>query len=115
MDVEQIKELYDKMFRYMVAKDISALSELHADDFELVHMTGVRQNKQEYLNAIKDGTLNYYSYSDMEILPKTERTFIGRCKVLAAVYGGGKHTWRLQFDVELSEDNKFKKIVASIY
>ena len=115
MNVAEIKESYDRMFRYMVAKDISALSALHAEDFELVHMTGVRQNKQEYLKAIKDGTLNYYSYSDMEIIPQTDRTFIGRCKVLAAVYGGGKHTWRLQFDVEMSEDNKFKKIVASTY
>ncbi len=115
MNVTQIKELYDKMFGYMVAKNIPALSELHSDDFELVHMTGTHQNKQEYLRAIQDGTLNYYAYSDIEILPQTEYTFIGRCKVLAAVYGGGKHTWRLQFDVELSKDNKFKKIVASTY
>ncbi len=115
MNIAEIKELYDQMFRYMVAKDIPVLSALHAEDFELVHMTGIRQNKQEYLHAIQDGTLNYYSYSDIEIIPQTPSTFIGRCKVLAAVYGGGKHTWRLQFDVELSEDNKIRKIVASTY
>ena len=115
MNIEQIKELYNQMFTYMVEKNVSALSALHTDDFILIHMTGVKQNKQEYLHAIQDGTLNYYSYTDIEILPKTEHTFIGRCKVTAAVYGGDKHTWNLQFDVELSTDNKFKKIVASTY
>ncbi len=58
MNEAQLKELYDRMFCYMVAKDIPALSVLHAENFELVHMTGIRQNKQEYLHAIKDGTLN---------------------------------------------------------
>ena len=115
MREEELKNLYIKMYEYMVAKDIPALDEIHSDNFVLVHMTGVRQNKKEYLKAIQDGTLNYYSYNDIEIIPKTDKTFIGRCKVLAAVYGGGKHTWRLQFDIELSEDNKFKKIVASTY
>ena len=91
MTVNQLKALYDRMFRYMVAKDIAALSAMHAEDFELVHMTGVRQNKQEYLRAIKDGTLNYYTYQDIEIIPQTAHTFIGRCKVLATVYGGSKH------------------------
>ena len=99
----------------MVAKDISELDKMHSDDFVLVHMTGVRQNKKEYFKSIQDGTLNYYSYQDIEIIPKTDKTFIGRCKVLAAVYGGNKHTWRLQFDIELTDNNKFKKIVASTY
>ncbi len=115
MNVAQLKKLYDRMFRYMVDKNIPALSALHTEDFELVHITGIRQNKQAYLHAIQKGILNYYAYSDIEIIPQTPRTFIGRCKVLAAVYGGGKHTWRLQFDVEMSEDNKFKRIVASMY
>ena len=115
MNEAQLKELYNQMFGYMVDKNISALSALHTEDFELVHMTGIHQNKQEYLHAIQDGTLNYYSFSDIEIIPQTDRMFIGRCKVLAAVYGGGKHMWRLQFDVKMSEDNKFKRIVASMY
>lgn len=115
MNVSKIKELYAQMFEYMVAKDIAALGALHTDDFVLVHMTGVRQNKQEYLHAIQDGTLNYYSYQNIEILPKTEYTFVGRCLVSAAVYGGSKHTWRLQFEVELTPDYKFRQIVASTY
>ena len=115
MKEEELKILYTKMYEYMIAKDIKALDKMHSDDFVLVHMTGIRQNKKEYLQAIQDGILNYYSYSDIEIIPKTDKTFIGRCKVLAAVYGGRKHTWKLQFDIELSDDNKFKKIVASTY
>ena len=103
MKTEELKTLYIKMYEYMIAKDIKALDKMHSDDFVLIHMTGVHQNKKEYLQAIKDGTLNYYSYQDVEIIPKTDTTFIGRCKVLAAVYGGSKHTWKLQLKFQLAK------------
>ena len=37
------------------------LNKVHGDDFVLVHMTGMRESKAEYIRAIADGTLNYYS------------------------------------------------------
>ena len=57
----EIKNIYADMYKYMINKDISELNEILDDSFVLVHMTGIRQNKQEYLKAIADGTLNYYS------------------------------------------------------
>ena len=45
----------------MLHKDISGLRRLLDDSFVLVHMTGMRQSKSEYLNALQDGTLNYFS------------------------------------------------------
>lgn len=64
-------------------------------------MTGTRQPKREYLRAIKDGTLNYYSVEDDEIIidiNSDKATMTGRSRVNAAVYGGGRHTWRLQIN-----------------
>ena len=115
MNTEKFRKLYIKMYEAMLLKDIASLSDMHDDDFVLVHMTGVRQNKKEYLKAVQDGTLNYYSYDSVEVIPINDYSFIGRCRVLAAVYGGSKHTWNLQFDIELTKDYKFKKIVASTY
>ena len=115
MNVDNFKNLYIKMYEAMIKKDIKTLSDMHENDFVLVHMTGVRQNKKEYLKAVQDGTLNYYSFDSVEVIPINDYSFIGRCRVLAAVYGGSKHTWNLQFDIELSNDNKFKKITASTY
>lgn len=98
-DKQQIETLYKQMYHAMVEKDTVTLDEVHADEFVLIHMTGTRQPKRDYLRAIKDGTLNYYSVEDDEIIIEVngnKATMTGRSRVNAAVYGGGRHTWRLQ-------------------
>lgn len=98
-DKQQIEALYKQMYRAMIAKDIETIGSLLDESSVLIHMTGTRQPKQEYLRAIKDGTLNYYSVDDDEIIINVDgdkATMTGRSRVNAAVYGGGRHTWRLQ-------------------
>lgn len=98
-DKEIILQSYKDMYSYMVSKDTANLSKLMTDDFVLIHMTGIRQDKQTYLRCIADGTLNYYSAlhenSDVSINGDTA-ILTGQSKVTAAVFGGGKHTWNLQ-------------------
>ena len=94
------------MYRAMIAKDTAALGLLLNDDFVLVHMTGMRQPKGEYLRSIAQGTLNYFSYEDtqLDITVKENRALlIGRSRVNAAVFGSRRHTWRLQLDIDLEE------------
>ena len=98
-DKQQIEALYKQMYRAMIAKDIETLGTLLDENAVLIHMTGTRQPKREYLRAIKDGTLNYYSVEDDEIIIEVngdKATMTGRSRVNATVYGGGRHTWRLQ-------------------
>lgn len=103
-DEEQIIKLYHDMYAAMVAKDEMELARVHDDSFVLIHMTGMHQSKQEYIRAIMDGTLNYYSEQtdslDIDINGDTA-VMTGHSKVAAAVFGGGRHTWRLalKFDV----------------
>ena len=59
-DKQQLAALYERMYKAMIAKDSTVLDEVHADDFVLVHMTGMHQSKPVYIRAIMDGTLNYY-------------------------------------------------------
>ena len=103
-DKEQIQSLYVAMYKAMMAKDTLALGKLLSDDSVLVHMTGHKQSKQEYLSEIASGVLNYYSVEtdslDIVVNGDTAR-MIGRSRVNAAVYGGGRHTWRLQMDSQL--------------
>ena len=103
-DKEQIQILYVAMYKAMMAKDTLALGKLLSDDSVLVHMTGHKQSKQEYLSEIASGVLNYYSVEtdslDIVVNGDTAR-MIGRSRVNAAVYGGGRHTWRLQMDSQL--------------
>lgn len=103
-DKEQILQLYREMYQAMVAKDTATLNRLHADDFVLVHMTGMRQSKAAYIRTIADGTLNYYSatHEQMEVrVDGDTATLIGRSRVNAAVFGGGRHTWPLQLRFRL--------------
>ncbi|MBE6260886.1 MAG: nuclear transport factor 2 family protein [Prevotella sp.] len=101
---QQIEALYKQMYRAMVEKDTVTLDEQHADEFVLTHMTGMRQSKQEYIRAIADGTLNYYeaTHEQIDIRINGDRaTLTGRSRVTAAVFGGGRHTWRLQLTFHL--------------
>lgn len=105
---KQIELVYEQMYRTMVEKDTVALNRLHADDFVLVHMTGMHQSKQEYIRAIADGTLNYYEaeHEQMDIsIDGNKATLTGRSRVAAAVFGGGRHTWRLQLLMRFAKRN----------
>ena len=102
-DEQQLKNLYNEMWQALVSKDISTLEKIHAEEFILTHMTGMNQPKVEYLRCVRGGELNYFSARAENIFVDTGAgKLIGQSKVEAAVFGGGKHTWRLQlaFDVE---------------
>lgn len=103
-DKEQIIKLYKDMYTAMINKDKAELERVHDDSFVLVHMTGMRQPKEVYINSIMDGTLNYYaaSHEDMQAEVNGDTAVLtGRSRVNAAVFGGGKHTWRLQLRFQL--------------
>lgn len=116
-DREQIIRLYKEMYTAMINKDKAALERVHDDSFVLVHMTGMRQSKDMYINSIMDGTLNYYSatHEDMQVeLNGDTAVLTGRSRVSAAVFGGGKHTWRLQLRFQLvKKDDTWKFTLAS--
>ena len=107
-DKEQIMRLYEDMYTAMISKDRAELERVHDDSFVLVHMTGMRQGKAEYINAIMDGTLNYFSavHEDMTVEQNGDTAVLtGRSRVTAAVFGGGRHTWRLQLRFQLVKKN----------
>lgn len=104
-DEEAIRNLYHDMYEAMILKDRTRLCEILSDDFVLVHMTGMNQTRDEYLRAIRDGVLNYFSEqtSDISItLSKDRAHMTGRSRVEASVFGGSRHTWRLQLDITLA-------------
>ncbi len=121
IDEEQIKSLYRDYWRCMIKKDADGLREMMTDDYVLVHMTGVKQSAKTFLQGLLDGIFNYYSaeHDGIEVTVAGETaTMTGKSRVSAAVYGGGKHTWRLQGDFTLKKENgrwKFINSKASTY
>ena len=120
-DKQQIQELYATLYNAMVAKDTATLNRVHADGFVLIHMTGMRQSKAEYIRAIADGTLNYYSaeHEEMDITIKgNTATLTGKSRVTAAVFGGSRGTWRLRLRFTLEKQDgqwRFTESKASTY
>ena len=116
-DERCLKELYTEMYKAMIAKDTFTLGEMMADDAALIHMTGMRQPRREYLKAIADGTLNYYSCTDSEVevtINDDSAMMIGCSRVNAAVFGGGRHTWPLRLDIDWMKDENGKWIITEI-
>lgn len=120
-DEQMIKNLYEEMYSSMINKNRSVLEHIHDDSFVLIHMTGMRQTKNVYISSIMDGTLNYYSvqHEDMQVnITGDTARLIGKSRVNAAVFGGGRHTWCLQLEFQLikrNEDWYFTMASASTY
>ena len=103
---EIIKNLYREMYHGMIKKDRSILERVLDDSFVLVHMTAMRQAKEAFITSIESGTLNYYSENPVNIevtITGNTASLIGQSEVSAAVFGGGRHTWRLEQDIELTK------------
>lgn len=115
-DEEQIRELYRDYWEAMIAKDADALRAMMSDDYALLHMTGVRQSGEDFLRGLRKGTFNYYSAEHDSIdvrLSGESAEMIGKSRVLAAVYGGGKHSWRLRGDFTLRKEDGRWKLTSS--
>ena len=112
----KISELYKDYWDYMIEKNIEGLRSLMSSDYCLYHMTGVKQSADEFLNGLKNGNFNYYSAEHDDIVVSVhgdEATMTGKNRVVAAVYGGGKGSWRLQGDFTLRKENENWKFTSS--
>lgn len=119
--IYDLKAMYFRMWECFINKDKQIFDEIFADSFTLTHMTGLRQNKDLLWNDIINGQLNYYSQNtetiDVTVNSDTAE-LVGKTKVMAAVYGGRKTTYRLQQDMTLiyrNEKWQFSQSIASMY
>ena len=115
-EAEKIKDMYRQYWDGMIRKDTDLLHSLMSEDYVLEHMTGVRQSKETFLRGLTGGTFNYYSadHDSIEVhIDGEEAVMTGKSRVLAAVYGGGKHSWRLQGDFKLRKENGNWKLTGS--
>ena len=107
-EAEKIRQCYRLMYQGMIEKDGRLLDEVLHDSFTLIHMSGMRQPKQEFIRAVQDGTLNYYSAGHQRIdvrMHKETAELKGQSIVSAAVFDGGRRSWRLQLICSLAREN----------
>ena len=115
-DKAEIEQLYRKYWRCMIEKDVDGLRAMMADDYCLTHMTGTRQSADAFLRGLSRGTFHYFSAEHDAIdvtLHGSTAELIGKSRVEAAVYGGGRHLWRLRGDFNLRKEAGAWKLVRS--
>jgi hypothetical protein len=119
-DGAMILQVYRKYHEYMVEKNTLALSVLLDDAFELVHMTGYAQTKNEWLDQIDAEAMRYYSSAEKDVTVSGRNdtaTITGRNLVDARI-NGYRNTWRLQLEMEFLKRNGIWTIIyatASAY
>ncbi|WP_097003976.1 nuclear transport factor 2 family protein [Lacrimispora amygdalina] len=118
---ERLKQCYLEMYRCMVDKDTKGLAKILDGSFVLVHMTGMRQNKKEFLSYISMGKLRYYAaqLENIFIEDDIQPILVGQSKVDASVFvGGSRHIWSLQLTMKMIKNNNqwlITEAVASTY
>ncbi|MBW1604867.1 nuclear transport factor 2 family protein [Lactobacillus sp. Sy-1] len=108
--------LYHQLYQGMINADLEQLDGILANDFILTHMTGVRQSKAEWLAAIKDGSMNYYS--EQEAAAQVNGDALTCRNVVDASIYGMRSKWRLQMVlsfVHQAKEWKIKTAIASSY
>ncbi len=75
----------------MVVGNADALGALLADDFTLVHMTGYRQPKAEWLADVRSGAMTYHSMEDVDVsvdVSGEAPVVTARTRTEATIWGG---------------------------
>lgn len=120
-DEEIIKNIYIELTQASINKDIEKLSEILSDKYILVHMTGMNQTKEDYINSVMNGSLKYYDAVHDSItvnIDGNKASIVGKSKVLASPFGISKSWWRLKQNITLEKiDGKWFiiKSVATTY
>jgi hypothetical protein len=92
---------YEAQRRAMVAGDAEALGALLADVFTLVHMTGYRQPKVEWLADVRSGAMTYHSMEDVDVsvdVSGDAPEVTARTRTAATIWGASG-TWPLQLRI----------------
>ena len=106
-DVESaVRASYAAQRRAMVAGDADALGALLSDGFVLVHMTGYRQSKDEWLADVRSGAMAYHAMEDVEVSVDASSgvpVLTARTRTAATIWGASG-TWPLQLRISFTHD-----------
>jgi ketosteroid isomerase-like protein len=99
-----VRANYEAQCRAMVAGDADALGALLAEDFTLVHMTGYRQPKGEWLADVRSGAMTYHAMADVDVSVEDSGgspVLIARTQTEATIWGA-HGTWPLQLRISFT-------------
>ena len=90
MDEQHVIVRYQAVQQAMIDKDIDVLDEIILDGTTFTHMSGKTQTKDEYFADIRDGSLDYQSYTMKDakvVIDGDDATLTCRVVLTANAYG----------------------------
>ena len=90
MDEQRVIARYQVVQQAMIDKDIDTLDEIILDGTTFTHMSGKTQTKDEYFADIRDGRLDYQSYTMKDakvVIDGDDATLTCRVVLTANAYG----------------------------
>lgn len=115
-DIELIKQLYIDLCNASINKDLTKIEEILANNYSLIHMTGMKQSKEDYIDAVRNGDLKYYESVHESIDVNIDGDIakvIGKTKTLVSPFGMSKSWWRLRQDLVVKKVDGKWLIVSS--
>ena len=116
-----LKQLYIDLCDASINKNIDKLNQILSDDYILIHMTGMKQTNEDYINSVINGQLKYYDskHENIEVIINNNKAYIiGKTKTLASPFGASKSWWNLKQEIvaEKKDTNwQFVESKASMY
>jgi hypothetical protein len=96
-----VRSNFEAQCRAMVTGDADALGALLTEDFVLVHMTGYRQAREEWLADVRSGAMSYHDMRDVDVsvdLSGGSPVLTARTHTRATIWGA-QGTWPLRLRI----------------
>lgn len=98
---DEERDLLDTQTRYcqaMCDADLNVMRQIVSEDMVFVHMSGMKQSREEYFADIANGRLNYFTIGikDPQIRIDGDRASITYTSILNANAYGARGTYRMK-------------------
>ena len=103
----EVLERFKEFQEAMINKDADKLNEIIGDYYTLTHMSGKTQTKEEFIDEVLSGVLNYYAskiYEPDILVNDDNARLIADVELDAKVYGI-KGNWTLKTDLQMKKVN----------
>ncbi len=105
---QEIAQFLREWSAAMIAADTEALGRMMADDIVLTHITGQTQTKQEWLEEVAGGSMDYHEIENRDVnitLIDSLTADLSFTSVITATIWGSRGTWTLHNNMRLAKHN----------
>ncbi len=106
-----MQNIVNMYYQAIIQKDMNLINELLEDGFQMIHINGMIQTKEQFVQAILKDDIHYDLYS----IQKIEETKINdkamleiKIKLVANLYHSGKRDWQLTSKMMCVKRNQWK-------